>query len=72
MHFLGLGGWEWLIILLVIALIFGVGRLANIGPDLGKSIRGFRKALKGEEETSESPQAGKKEKKEISPKPEQK
>lgn len=59
MRFLGLGGWEWLIIILIIALIFGASRLANIGPALGKSIRGFRKALKGEDETSELPQAGK-------------
>ncbi len=59
MRFLGLGVWEWLIILLIIALIFGASRLANIGPALGKSIRGFRKALKGEEETQEPPQTGK-------------
>ena len=43
-------GFEWLIILGVIILIFGVGRLANIGPALGKSIRGFKKAVKGEDE----------------------
>lgn len=43
-------GFEWLIILGVIILIFGAGRLANIGPALGKSIRGFKKSLKGEDE----------------------
>ncbi len=59
MRFLGLGIWEWLVIILIIALIFGASRLANIGPALGKSIRGFRKALKGEDETPESTQANK-------------
>lgn len=61
MRFLGLGVGEWLVIVLIIALIFGASKLANIGPALGKSIRGFRKALKGEDETSESTQATKSE-----------
>lgn len=59
MRFLGLGVGEWLVIVLIIALIFGASKLANIGPALGKSIRGFRKALKGEDETSETNQATK-------------
>ncbi|MBM2831590.1 MAG: twin-arginine translocation protein, TatA/E family subunit [Dehalococcoidia bacterium] len=49
-RFAGLGGWEWLVILVIVILIFGVGRLAGLGPALGKTIRGFRKSLKGEEE----------------------
>lgn len=49
-RFAGLGGWEWLVILVIVILIFGVGRLAGLGPALGKTIRGFRKALKGDEE----------------------
>lgn len=51
MRVLGLGGFEWLIILLVVILIFGTSRLANVGPALGKSVRGFRRELKGEDET---------------------
>jgi sec-independent protein translocase protein TatA len=50
MRFAGLGGWEWIIILLLVVLIFGVGKLANFGPALGKSIRGFRKSVKGDDE----------------------
>ena len=63
----GLGGWEWLIILAIVILIFGVGRLAGLGPALGKSIRGFRKAVKGDEEEekpevpTETPREGKSE-----------
>ncbi|MDP2744586.1 MAG: twin-arginine translocase TatA/TatE family subunit [Dehalococcoidia bacterium] len=49
-RFAGLGGWEWLVILVIVILIFGVGRLAGLGPALGKTIRGFRKSLKGEDE----------------------
>jgi sec-independent protein translocase protein TatA len=45
-------GSEWLIILLVIVLLFGVGRLSRIGGELGKGIREFRRGIKGEEEKS--------------------
>ena len=44
---------EILIILLVVILIFGTGRLSRIGNDLGSAIRGFRAAMK--DDTPESP-----------------
>jgi sec-independent protein translocase protein TatA len=45
-------GWpELLIILAVLALVFGVGKLADVGGVLGRSIREFRREMKeGEEE----------------------
>jgi sec-independent protein translocase protein TatA len=46
-----LGGPELLIVLVIVILIFGVGRIANIGGELGKGISAFRKGLKGDEET---------------------
>jgi len=42
---------EWIIILVIVLLIFGVGRLSRIGGELGKGIREFRKGLKGDEES---------------------
>jgi sec-independent protein translocase protein TatA len=45
-----LGGPELLIILVIVILIFGVGRIANIGGELGKGIREFRKGIKSDEE----------------------
>ena len=39
MRFGGLGGWEWIIILVIVIIIFGVGKLPEIGGALGKSIR---------------------------------
>jgi sec-independent protein translocase protein TatA len=44
-------GWEILIILLVVLLIFGPGRLGELGKSLGEGIRNFKKALSGEEDT---------------------
>jgi sec-independent protein translocase protein TatA len=43
LYALPLGGWEIGIIALVILIIFGVGKLGNVGGALGKSIREFRK-----------------------------
>jgi sec-independent protein translocase protein TatA len=42
--------WELLIVLAIVILIFGVGKVADIGPALGKAISGFRKAVKDDEE----------------------
>ena len=39
-----LGTPELIIILVIVVIIFGVGRLPEIGAALGKAIRGFRDA----------------------------
>ena len=44
-----LGGWEWAILLVIVLIVFGVGRLPEIGGALGKSIREFRDASKKDE-----------------------
>jgi len=46
----GFGWQELLIILAIVAVIFGVGKIADVGPALGKAISGFRKAVKEPEE----------------------
>ena len=63
----GLGMPELLVILVIILIIFGAGKLPQIGEGLGKGIRNFRKATtkepeeidvtpkKKEEKTSEDP-----------------
>jgi len=37
--------WHWIIVLGVILLLFGPGRLGNLGRDLGKSIKEFKSAM---------------------------
>lgn len=44
---------ELLIILLVIVLLFGPGRIGKLAGELGKGIRSFRDGLKSKEETNE-------------------
>jgi len=41
---------ELLIILLIVLLIFGAGKLPQIGDSLGRSIRNFKRASGGEDE----------------------
>ena len=50
MLFKQLGVWELLIILAIVVLIFGVGRLGKLGQGLGEGISAFRKGLKGDQE----------------------
>lgn len=40
------GIWELVIILIIVALLFGTAKLRNIGGDLGSALRSFRTALK--------------------------
>lgn len=38
--------WHWAILLLVFALVFGTGKLKNLGKDFGSAISGFKAGLK--------------------------
>jgi sec-independent protein translocase protein TatA len=42
----GLGTLELVIILVVVLLVFGVGRIGKLGSELGKGISSFREGLK--------------------------
>ena len=50
MRVLGLGLPEMLIILVIILLVFGAGRITKVAGELGSGIRSFQKGLKGDEE----------------------
>ena len=49
-----IGPWEIGLILVIILIVFGVGKLPQVGGAIGKGIRSFRKAQSGEDESDES------------------
>jgi sec-independent protein translocase protein TatA len=49
--------WHWLIVLVVVVVIFGTGKLKNAGSDLGKAVKGFKDGVKGDEERAANPGA---------------
>ena len=49
----GLGMPELVIILVIIVIIFGAGKLPEIGAGIGKGIKNFKKATSDEEEKKE-------------------
>jgi sec-independent protein translocase protein TatA len=50
--FRDIGAPELLIVLVIIILVFGVGRISKIFGELGSGIRSFQKGLKGDEKNS--------------------
>lgn len=54
---MGLGGvsfWQLLIVFGIVILIFGTSRLKTFGGDLGGAIKGFKKAMDSDDDTSSS------------------
>ncbi|MFP6557759.1 Sec-independent protein translocase subunit TatA [Paraburkholderia sp. B3] len=41
--------WHWLIVLLIVALVFGTKKLRNIGSDLGGAVKGFKEGMRDSE-----------------------
>ena len=47
---MGISIWQLLIILAIVLVLFGAKRLRNLGGDLGSAIKGFRSAMKEDDE----------------------
>ena len=48
-----IGPWEIALILVIILIVFGVGKLPQVGGAIGKGLRAFRKGQRGEDEEEE-------------------
>jgi len=46
---MGISPMQLLIILVIVALIFGTKKLRNMGGDIGGAVKGFKKAMKDED-----------------------
>ena len=47
------GVWEILLILVIILIVFGVGKLPQVGNAIGKGLRAFKRGQSGETEEEE-------------------
>lgn len=56
----GLGAPELIVIALIALLLFGAGRIADIGKGLGQGIKNFKQGLKEAGEDGEADDAGEK------------
>jgi sec-independent protein translocase protein TatA len=36
---------HWVIVVVIVLLVFGTGKLKNVGSDLGAAIKGFKKSM---------------------------
>lgn len=54
--------WQILIVVLIVLLLFGAGKLPRIMEDTAKGIKSFKKGLKDEEDETKAVEASKKDK----------
>lgn len=56
MGFGGISIWQLLIILVIVVLLFGTGKLRSLGADLGSAVKNFRSGLKsGDADPDDAP-----------------
>jgi sec-independent protein translocase protein TatA len=46
--------WHWLIVLVIVLLVFGSGKVTNIMGDVAKGIKAFKKGMKDDEEEAKA------------------
>ena len=51
---MGISIWQLLIILLIVLLLFGAGKLPKVMSDLGKGLKSFKSAINEEEKKDDS------------------
>ena len=58
----GLGHWEIILILVIILILFGAGKLPKVASDIAKGIKSFKEGMK-EEDSQEKKNSEKEDKK---------
>ncbi len=51
---MGISGWQLILVLVIVFVLFGAGKLPRVMGDLGRGVRSMKDGLKGEGETDES------------------
>jgi sec-independent protein translocase protein TatA len=49
----GISIWQLVIIAVIVVLLFGTKKLRNLGSDLGSAVKGFKKSVSDEDNTTE-------------------
>jgi len=47
----GISIWQLLIVLVIVVVVFGAKRLGSLGGDLGAAVKGFREAMKEDDDS---------------------
>lgn len=42
--------WHWMVVLVIVMLVFGTKKVANMGEDMGKAIKNFKEGIREPEE----------------------
>ena len=43
------GPWEWIVVLVIVLIFFGVGKLPNVLGQMGKGVKAFKDGMKDED-----------------------
>ncbi|WEK49305.1 MAG: twin-arginine translocase TatA/TatE family subunit [Candidatus Kaistia colombiensis] len=47
--------WHWLIVLVIVLLLFGKGKISDVMGDMAKGVKSFKKGLADEDEPAAKP-----------------
>jgi sec-independent protein translocase protein TatA len=50
--------WHWIVVLVVIVIIFGAGKLPNVMGDVAKGIKSFKRNMTDDDKDTPGPAAG--------------
>jgi len=50
--------WHWLIVLVIVLLLFGKGKISDVMGDMAKGVKSFKKGLADDDETPVKPAPG--------------
>ena len=48
----GLSIWHWLVVIVVVMLLFGRGKISDLMGDVAKGVKSFKKGLADDDETA--------------------
>jgi sec-independent protein translocase protein TatA len=51
----GLSLWHWLVVVIIVLLLFGKGRISDMMGDLGKGLKSFKQGMADEDEKPSRP-----------------